>query len=469
MTMTANDHPTGINTRPAWPALTALAGATLLASLGISIASVALPTLAAAFSASIQGVQWVAVAYLISVTVTIVTVGWLGDIYGHHRVLIAGLGVFAVSSVLCAAAPTLGTLIAGRAVQGIGGAILMALPLSIVRDTVAKDRLGTAMGLFGTMSAIGTALGPSLGGLLIAGFGWRSAFALLAGVAVLLIGVAIATIPAAPARADRRKTLLDWPGVALLAAALLAYAAAMTGWYAGLLLPLAIFAFAVFFLVERRSEAPLVPLETLHDRGTWTALAMNVIVATVMMSTLVVGPFFLSFALRLDVALVGIVMAVGPVIAALSGVPAGRATDRFGAQRVLVAGLCTIFVGLIGLAVLPRLFGIAGYVTALALLTPGFQLFLAANNTTVMMASPENRRGTMSALLGLSRNLGFMTGASAMAVVFTAAAGSGEVGGLSATATGYAFTTTFLVAAGLMPAALVLAFLGRSASKTRTH
>mgnify|MGYP001409804386 CR=1 FL=1 len=288
-------------------------------------------------------------------------------------------------------------------------------------------------------------------------------------MAVLLIGVAIATIPAAAARAERRKTPLDWPGVALAGAALLAYAAAMAGWYAGLLLPLAIFAFAVFFLVERRSGAPLVPLETLHDRGTWTALAMNVIVATVMMSTLVVGPFFLSFALRLDVALVGIVMAVGPVIAALSGVPAGRATDRFGAQRVLVAGLFTILVGLIGLAVLPRLFGIAGYVTALALLTPGFQLFLAANNTTVMMASPENRRGTMSALLGLSRNLGFMTGASAMAAVFAAAAGSGEVGGLSATATGHAFTTTFLVAAGLMPAALVLAFLGRSASKTRTH
>ena len=155
MTMTANDHPADIKTRPAWPALTALAGATLLASLGISIASVALPTLAAAFSASIQGVQWVAVAYLISVTVTIVTVGWLGDIYGHHRVLIAGLGVFTLSSVLCAAAPTFGTLIAGRAVQGIGGAILMALPLSIVRDTVAKDRLGTAMGLFGTMSPSG--------------------------------------------------------------------------------------------------------------------------------------------------------------------------------------------------------------------------------------------------------------------------------------------------------------------------
>jgi MFS family permease len=461
MTMTANGHPADTKTRPTWPALTALAGATLLASLGISIASVALPTLAAAFSASIQGVQWAVLAYLISVTVTIMTAGWLGDIYGHHRVLVAGLGVFAVSSVLCAAAPTLGALVAGRAVQGIGGAILMALPLSIARDTVAKDRLGTTMGLFGTMSAVGTALGPSLGGLLIAGFGWRSAFALLAGVAVLLIGVGIATIPAAPARGRNGKTHLDWPGAALLGAALLAYAAAMAGWNAGLLLPLAILASAAFFLVERRSKAPLVSLEILLDRASWTALAMNVLVATVMMSTLVVGPFFLTFALRLDVALVGMVMAVGPVIAALSGIPAGRATDRFGAQRVLVAGLFTIFVGLVGLAALPRWFGVAGYVAALAILTPGFQLFLAANNTAVMMAAPENKRGTMSALLGLSRNLGFMTGASAMAAVFALAAGTGEAGNLAADHAASAFTITFLVAAGLVPIALVFAATGR--------
>ena len=464
MAITASDTATA-TVRPAWPALTALAGATLLASLGISIASVALPTLAEAFSASISNIQWVVLAYLISVTVTIVAAGWLGDRFGLRRVMIAGLGIFAISSVVCAVAPTLTALLAGRTAQGIGGAILMALPISIARDTVAKDRVGTAMGLFGTMSAIGTALGPSLGGVLIASFGWRSAFAVLAGIAVVLVGFSLAAIPASPARTRIDKMRMDWPGVGLLAIALLGYAAAMAGWNAAITLPLAFVAFAAFIIAEKRSAAPLVPLQTLADRGTSSALAMNVLVATVMMTTLFVGPFFLTFALRLDVALAGIVMAVGPVIAALSGVPAGRATDRFGAQRIVVVGLFTILFGLAGLAVLPRFFGVAGYIAALAVLTPGFQLFLAANNTTVMMAAPEERRGTMSALLGLSRNLGFMTGASAMPAVFTAAAGSGDVSNLSATAARHAFTTTFLVAAGLMLVALLLPTFARRAQK----
>ncbi|MFD0388468.1 MFS transporter [Tistrella bauzanensis] len=89
--------------------------------------------------------------------------GKLGDMIGHRRSLVIGLVVFCGASILCAVAPTLSVLIAGRGLQGIGGAVLMAMPLSIAREVVAKDRIGSAMGLFGTMSAIGTALGPSLG------------------------------------------------------------------------------------------------------------------------------------------------------------------------------------------------------------------------------------------------------------------------------------------------------------------
>src|SRR5690349_6052104 len=118
------------------PALTALAGAMLLSSLGISIATIALPALARDFSAPISGVRWVILAYLVAATVAIVLAGRFGDLLGHRRVLLAGLSLFAAASVLCAAAPTLDVLIAGRIAQGIGGAILMALPVSLIRETV---------------------------------------------------------------------------------------------------------------------------------------------------------------------------------------------------------------------------------------------------------------------------------------------------------------------------------------------
>jgi MFS family permease len=149
------------------------------------------------------------------------------------------------------------------------------------------------------------------------------------------------------------------------------------------------------------------------------------------------------------------------VTAALAGIPAGRATDRFGARRVLAAGLIEMTVGLICVAILPRSFGVAGYVAALIILTPGFQLFLAANNTAVMANAGEKQRGVLSGLLGLSRNLGFMTGASVMTTFFAVSVGTKEITEASARAIADGFTATFLVAAGMTLLALVLAFVGR--------
>ncbi len=453
------------------PALTALAGSMLLSSLGVSIATVALPALARDFSATVSDARWVVLAYLVSATVAIVLAGRFGDLFGHRRVLVAGLVVFTAASVLCATAPTLAILIAGRAVQGMGGAILMALPVSLIRETVPKERTGSAMGLLGTMSAIGTALGPSVGGMLVSGLSWRAAFAALAAAGVLALGVAIVSIPRTAAAAPRADTRMDWPGAALLAATLILYALATAGGKAGpmpgttLLLPAAALALTLFVIVEARSAVPLVPVSILRDRATATALATSLLVATVMMSTLVVGPFYLAFGLGLDEALVGLVMAVGPVTAAVSGIVAGRVTDRFGTRPVLAAGLVEMILGLVCLAFLPRLIGVAGYVASLIVLTPGFQLFLAANNTSVMVAARNEQRGLLSGLLGLSRNLGFMSGASVMATLFATALGPKDLAVTAPEIVAGAFTTTFLFAAGLSLLALALAFFGRPAAQ----
>ena len=157
-------------------ALAGLALSMLLSSLGTSIANVGLPTLARAFDASFQEVQWIVLAYLLAITTTIVSVGRLGDITGRRRLLLTGILLFTASSVLCGAAPALWLLIAARAAQGLGAAIMMALTMAFVGETVPKDKTGSAMGLLGTMSAVGTALGPSLGGVLIAGLGWQAMF-----------------------------------------------------------------------------------------------------------------------------------------------------------------------------------------------------------------------------------------------------------------------------------------------------
>ncbi|MCF3935384.1 MFS transporter [Acuticoccus sp. M5D2P5] len=457
-------HPTRADTNPT--AMFALASSILLASLGVSLASVALPALSQAFSATISQVQWVVIGYLLSVTITILLVGRLGDQLGQRRVLVAGLLLFAAASVASAAAPDLGTLIAARAVQGIGGAILMALPVSLAREIVPLERTGSAMGLLGTMSAIGTALGPSLGGIVIAWFGWRAAFAALALVSLAALGLALRINLRAPSplcgRIDFR-----WPSAIVLAVTLSGYALATAGnavtlpFGSGVFALIAVGGLIVFIAIEARSATPLIPVRVLVERTVAFSLLMNMLVTTVIMTTLVVGPFYLAFGLGLDQAAVGLVLAVGPVVSALSGLPAGRATDRFRASRVLVAGLVAMTAGLVCLALLPQRFGVAGYIAALAIITPGYQLFLAANNTTLMLSARAGERGMLSGLLGLSRNLGFMTGASAMASLFAFALRGVDVTLVSADTLADAFAQTFLVAAGLTGFALVLGIAAR--------
>lgn len=447
--------------------LAALAGSILLASLGISIATVALPTLARVFSAGVQQVQWVVLAYLLAVTAAIVLAGRMGDLYGNRRVLIAGLVLFTLASAACALAPGLGWLLAGRVAQGLGAAILMSLPMSMAKGLVGKERLGTAMGVLGTMSAIGTAMGPSVGGVLIGALGWRSAFVLLTLCGAGLLTLALRAIPRATASgaASRR---MDWAGSFWLTIMLVCFALSATGGRAGMavqpwmLLALTAVALLVFVRTELTAVHPLVPVALVRGRAMATSLTMHLVVGALMMSTLVVGPFFLSFGLGLSEAETGMVMAFGPIAAALSGVPAGQVTDRFGTHRTLLAGLLLATAGLCGFAVLPGSFGIPGYMIGLVLITPGFQLFLAANNTAVMADAADEHRGLVSGLLGLFRNLGFMTGASLLPLLFASLLAGHDVAASSPQTVGDAFSVTFLSAAGLCFLALLLALLGKA-------
>jgi EmrB/QacA subfamily drug resistance transporter len=453
-------------------ALASLSLSMLLSSLGISIANVALPTLAQAFAASFQDVQWVVLAYLLAITALIVSVGRLGDVIGRRRLLLIGLALFTLASVLCGAAPTLWLLVAARAAQGLGAAIMMALTMAFVGETVPKERTGSAMGLLGTMSAIGTALGPSLGGILIAGLGWRAIFLVNLPLGLLTLLLAWRTLPVDRRMPNADRARFDHMCTLVLALTLAAYALAMTigrGSFGPLniaLLLAAIVGVGLFVRAERSAASPLLRLATFRDPVLSANLAMSVLVATVMMATLVVGPFYLSRALGLDTAVVGLVVSVGPLVVALTGVPAGRFTDRFGAQRMTIVGLVGIAAGSFILSTMPATFGISGYVAPLVVITAGYALFQTANNTDVMTDVPRDQRGVMSGMLNLSRNLGLITGASVMGAVFAMASGTIDITTAPPDAVAVGLRVTFAVAAVLMVGALCIAMGSRALAKS---
>lgn len=313
-------------------ALASLSLSMLMPSLDTSIANAALPTLAHAFGAPFAQVQWIVLAYLLAIPTLIVGAGRLGDIVGRRRLLLAGICLFTLASLLCGIAPTLWLLVGARVAQGLGAATMMALTVAFVGETVPKARTGAAMGLLGTMSAIGTTLGPSFGGILMSALGWRTIFLVNVPLGVLNVILAYRYLPARPRAGKAARPRFDHLGTLLLALTLAAYALALTlgrgrvGPLNTALLAAAGIGGALFLRVEARAAAPLIRLAMFRAPLLSASLAMSALVSTVIMTTLVVGPFYLSRGLGLDTALVGLALSVGPLVAALSGVPADWST-----------------------------------------------------------------------------------------------------------------------------------------------
>jgi MFS family permease len=442
--------------------LAALSLSMLLSSLGISIANVGLPALATAFHASFQAVQWVLLCYLLAVTTCIIGIGRLGDSLNRRRLLLAGIALFTAASLICTLAPQLWLLLAARLAQGLGGAVMMSITMALAGEVLGTEKIGRAMGLLGTMSAVGTALGPSLGGALIAGFGWRAMFLINLPLGLLALWLAWRYLPNGP-RAATRAEPFDRAGTLLLGGALLCYSLAMTlgrGDFGALNLALmlgALLAAGLFIRVERRAASPLLAPSMFRHPALTAGLAASALVMTVMTATLVVGPFYLSRALGLSAAQVGLMMSAGPAVAILTGIPAGYLVDRFGSQRIAQLGLAAVAAGAGLLSLLGR-WGVLGYVAPIALLTAGYALFQVANNTMLMKDLFPERRGLIAGMVNLSRNLGAITGASAMGALFYLA--SQQVAGTAAAAA-YGMRVTYGAAALLALAALLIAFGGR--------
>lgn len=402
--------------------LAALALAMLLPSLGTSIANVALPTISVSLGVSSQDAQWVVIAYLLAVTGLVVVFGRLSDAFGRRRLLLGGIGVFALASIAAMFSDTLWLLVGFRAAQGAGAAAMMALTTAAVGDMVPKERSGSAMGLLATVSAVGTALGPSIGGAVLAALGWHAVFGVMGAGAIVAWLFGYALVPQ-----DRRGAPgfhLDIWGVLILVATLSAYALAATSridplgtsilWVGALL------GLGLFIAVETRVAAPLVDLRLLADPVLATSLASLAVVSAILMSTLIVGPFYLSQVLRLPPLGVGLVVSVGPTVTALVGLPAGHLVDRLGAARVTLIGLSTLLLGTAAMMVLPARLGTVGYIASIATTTAGYALFQTAANTAIMARAGSPRRGVVSALLALARNLGLISGASVMGAIFAA-------------------------------------------------
>ncbi len=453
-----------------------VAAGVLMSTMDSSMVNVALPTLMEEYGSSLAITEWVVLIYLLTITVMLLFWGNLSGHIGPGRVYSTGVIVFSIGSLLCSLAPTIYSLIFFRFIQAMGASMMMAIGPALIKTAFPPDRLGQGLGMVGIATSMGLMTGPAVSGILIRWSHWRAIFWITVpiGLAVYLLGKkplsALPSLHVATAenssttncrsgfsptcndtltpscRAEARPTVfrqnssseikksgrLDLIGAGLwtfsitLTILLATHATSLccTGNGTNLLLftgsaLLVILGWSLFFLHERRTQAPILPIALFNKRSFSMAVLSGMLSFTVLFFVLILMPFFLSSILNLSADKIGYVMMSLPLCVFFVAPAAGRLHDAIGARIVASTGLaccCISMLLLTGIAADTSPLTIAAY---LALLGFGQAMFLAPNSAAALSSVPRSQTGITSSILATARNMGMLLGTALSGLIFT--------------------------------------------------
>ena len=408
------EHP-----RAPWAAVGAVCLGAFMGQLDASIVTLTYPQLQAEFNTGLGSVQWVSLSYLVVLAVLLVPVGRWADSRGRKLLYLYGFGLFSLASAACALAPSLGWLVAGRSFQAVGAALLQANSVALVVLSVPRSRVRTALGFQGAAQALGLALGPTLGGVLVDAYGWRSVFWVNVPIGVLAIVAGYVLLPRSRDLNPRRGK--DVAGFVLLAAAIVSTLLVLSG-LSGMPLPsavvvglcvVAVVTVVLFWRTEARAVAPLVDTSLLRRGGLGASLAGALLAYLLLFAPLVLYPSLFA-TWGMSTAAGGLVLSCLPAGFALAAVGANvlylRASNR---QRVAV-GATGVFACVVTNIALWRS---PGLVAVLLLLMGAFLgLVIPANNATVMAAVPASASAVTGGMVNVARAMGTAFGVAVAAM-----------------------------------------------------
>jgi EmrB/QacA subfamily drug resistance transporter len=395
-----------------WAVLGIVATGVFMATLDTSVVNISLPSIARHFGRAFSaGVQWVVIAYLVVIAAVLLTIGRLSDIVGRKRIWAAGIALFTVGSALCGAAPSLGLLIACRAVQGVGGAMIMAISPAMLTAAFPPEERGRAIGFNAVFVALGVSAGPTLGGLITEHLSWRWIF-----YVNLPVGVAglLATLAVLPRESSPGRGRFDLAGATFLGVGLASVTGALSlggehGWSSRVVIgafAVAGAAFATFAVVERRARHRLVDYSLFKDRVFASATASLVLSFLAMFAVAFMMPFYLEELRRFSPARSGTFLTPLPLTLAVAAPLAGTIADRFGTRWLAFAGLAMCALSLFLIGTLDASSSGAGIAGRMALAGLGQGLFQTPNNSALLGAAPRDRQGLASGILATGRVVG---------------------------------------------------------------
>ncbi len=395
-----------------------------MATLDASIVNVALPTLTAYFKTDITTIEWVVMAYLLTIISLLLSIGRISDMFGRKPIFASGLAIFTIGSFLCAVSGSEGQLILYRVVQGIGAAMLMATGVAIVTHAFPPRERGKAMGLIGTVVAIGSMAGPVAGGFLIENVGWQSIFYI--NIPVGIFGTAMAIIVLGKEETTSGQTF-DISGALSLAIGLVALLLALSqgqefGWrssYIILLFILSVIFFIIFIIVENRARHPVMELRHFTNRPFAAASISALISFIAMYNVILLMPFFLQDELGYSPEDVGIAFLAVPLVMSVVAPFSGWLSDRTNSYVLSSIGVGIASISILWLGFLSTSSGSIDVVLRLALLGLGMGLFQAPNNSIIMGSLSKEQLGIAAGTLGTMRNTGMVMGVAVSGAVFS--------------------------------------------------
>ncbi|HEY8814545.1 MAG TPA: MFS transporter [Candidatus Dormibacteraeota bacterium] len=447
--------PTGASSK--WAIFGLVSVGTFMTTLDASIVNIALPSIAHAFGTPVSGpVEWVVIGYLVVIAATLLSFGRLADIAGRERVWVAGLVLFTVGSAMSGLAPTLVLLVAARAIQGLGAALIFAPALALIVDAFPATQRGQALGINTLIVSLGVTAGPTLGGLITESLGWRWIF--FVNVPLGLIGLLVIRRVFKFGGGTRARQF-DLPGAVAFGVGLASLSLGLSfgsewGWTSpALILTLALAAVALGAAVriETNRRDPLVDLRQLASRRLGLPLASFLFSVLALFAVAFLLPFYLEDLRGLSPLGAGLLLTPYSVALAVASPISGRLSDRGRALWLGPLGLGLAAAGLGLLALVGPTTPLSQIALWLAISGIGQGLFLAPNTSAVMSAVPAKDSGTSSGLIATTRVVGQTLSVAIAGAVFVGLGGAAAgallaSGGVPGSTADQALQSTFLAA-----------------------
>lgn len=396
-----------------------------LSTMDSGMINVALPTIMRSFNLSLEHAELIVTFYLLTITVSLVFWGRLGDRLGRGRVYLAGMLLFSLGAVTCYFSSTYERLLLSRFFQALGASMMMASGPAIIKMVFPPGHLGRSLGLVGVATACGLLTGPLVSGLVLGTFSWQTIFLVTLPVSItaFLYGQ-VYLLGRMPLQKVTPGSSFDWQGsccwvvMAVLCVWVFHRVDLLLNVFNATLFILLALLVLLFIRIEKRATAPIVPIGLFGQRYYWVAVLTAAISFAALFAVLVLVPFYLEYILMLPIEKIGRVMMAVPATLIILSPLSGRLYDTIGARFLTSAGMGISTLALVSLAWLSSESSTAEVMAKLALLGAGQSIFLSPNSASVLARVGEEYSGITAGILATARNFGMVTGATLAAALF---------------------------------------------------